>query len=195
MAPKDESLSHDERRRFFRIDDDVAVHFTLLSDEYGGEDMEYETMDVNQEYQMNLEVQIRQAMASVRAKSPKLALVLDLLNQKINLLRASEHLEHSQPVRKKANISACGIAFSWHENMEVGQQIMLYLYLQPRHELIRTPAHIAGADENPDEETRQQEPYILRIDFDDIHHSLQEVLIQHVVQRQAFQLRKKLDED
>lgn len=195
MAPKDESLTEDERRRFFRIDDEIAVHFTPLSDEYGGEDVEYETMDVNQEYHMSLEVQIRQAMVAARASSPKIAQVLDLLNQKINLLRASEHLENSEPVLKKANISACGVSFAWSDAMEVGQQIMLNLYLQPRHELIRTPAHIAGVEENPDEETRQQEPYILRIDFDDIHHSLQEVLIQHVVQRQAYHLRKKLDED
>lgn len=191
----DSELTKEERRRFFRIDDDVAVHFTLVGDEYGGEDVEYESLDVNQEYHMSLEVQIRQAMVGVRSAAPKIAQVLDLMNQKINLLRSAEQLENSQPLLKKANISACGIAFSWHESLKPGQQMMLNLYLQPRHEHVRTPAHVVAVDENQDEETRQIEPYVLRIDFDDIHHSLQEVLIQHVVQRQAYHLRKKLDDD
>jgi len=34
----------------------------------------------------------------------------------------------------------------------------------------------------------------VRLDFDEMHHAFQEVLIQHVVQRQGHQLRKKLDE-
>lgn len=189
----DSELTQEERRRFFRIDDEMAVYFVQIADDV--EEHELEAMDVNQEYHLTLEMKIRQALVGVRSASPKIAQVLDLMNQKINLLRASEELLHSEPVLKKVNISACGVAFPWHEDIPVNQKIMLSLYLQPKHELIRTPAHVVGVVVNEDEETAQDEPYLLRIDFEDIDHTLQEVLIQHVVQRQAYQLRKRLDDE
>lgn len=187
-------MSEQERRRFFRIDDEVAISFSPFGEEYGGETIDEPHPNLNQEFHQNLEVQIRHAMVEIRGQSPKVAQVLDLLNQKINLLRAYESLGVGEPVLKQANISACGIAFTWHEPLPINQQLMLNLYLQPNHEHIRTEAHVAAAMDNLDPETRQQEPYIVRLDFDNIRTSYQEILIQHVVQRQSYQLRKKLDD-
>lgn len=187
-------MTEEERRRFFRIDDEVALHFAPIGEEYGGDNISQDQPILNQEFHVSLEVQIRQAMAEVRAQSPKMALVLDLLNQKINLLRSYESLGIDEPVLKMANLSACGIAFTWTESMPINQQLMLNLYLQPNHELIKTECHVAAVMDNLNPDTRQSEPYIVRLDFDNIHPSYQEVLIQHVVQRQSYQLRKKLDE-
>lgn len=185
----------EERRRFFRIDDEVAISFHLLDDEYGGEDSDdlAEIHDMQQEFHVSLEVQIRQAMVEVRAQYPKLAPLLDLMNQKINLLHASEALVDEAPVLKKANLSACGVAFTWQEALPINQQVMVNMYLQPNHELVRCQAHVAGVDNNPDYPAISEEPHIIRLDFNDMHHAYQEVLIQHVVQRQGHQLRKKLD--
>ncbi len=185
----------EERRRFFRIDDEVAISFHLLDDDYGGEDSDdaAEIHDKQQEFHVSLEVQIRQAMVDVRAQYPKLAPLLDLMNQKINLLHASEALVDEAPVLKKANLSACGVAFTWQEALPINQQVMVNIYLQPNHELVRSQAHVAGVGNNPDYPALSEEPYVIRLDFDDMHHAYQEVLIQHVVQRQGHQLRKKLD--
>lgn len=187
-------MTDDERRRFFRIDDEIAMSFTLIGDEYGGDDTDEQIIDANQEFHMSLEVQIRQAMVEVRSQNSKVAQVLDLMNQKINLLRSNELVNQQQPLLKMANVSACGIAFPWHEKIAINQQVMLNLYLQPKHELIRAQAHVAAVNVNKNEETRKQEPYIIHLDFNDIHRSYQEILIQHVVQRQGLQLRKKLEE-
>lgn len=186
----------EERRRFFRIDDEVALSFHLLKDEYGGDDSDelHAIQDMQQEFHVSLEVQIRQAMVDVRAQYPKLAPLLDLMNQKINLLHANEALAEEAPVLKRANLSACGVAFTWGSELPINQQLMLNMYLQPNHELIRTQAHVAGVSNNPDYPATSEEKYIVRLDFDDMHHAFQEVLIQHVVQRQGHQLRKKLDD-
>ncbi len=130
----------EERRRYFRIEDEVAISFTLLEDENNGEHED----NLNQEFHMSLEVQIRHAMAEIRSQSPKVAQVLDLMNQKINLLRSLEDKDGSAPILKGANLSACGVAFAWHEPLPINQQLMVNLYLQPNHELIRTQAHVAG---------------------------------------------------
>lgn len=186
----------DERRRFFRIDDEVAISFHQLDEEYGGEDSDdlHTMQDMQQEFHVSLEVQIRQAMVDVRTQYPKLAPILDLMNQKINLLHASEALVEEAPVLKQANLSACGIAFTWESSLPINEQLMVNIYLQPNHELIRSAAHVAAVDANPDYPAKSEEAYIVRLDFDDMHQAFQEVLIQHVVQRQGHQLRKKLDE-
>lgn len=180
-------MTEEERRRYFRIEDEVAISFSLLEDEDNHED------NLNQEFHMSLEVQIRHAMVDIRSQSPKVAQVLDLMNQKINLLRSLEDQGGNTPVLKGANLSACGVAFSWHEALPINQQLMVNLYLQPNHELIRTEAHVAGVAPNQDPETNQDEPHIIRLDFDNIQKNYQELLIQHVVQRQGYQIRKKLD--
>ncbi len=187
-------MNDEERRRYFRINDEVAMNFTLLDGNFEGDIGDHHALGLNQEFHISLEVQIRQAMMEVRAQNPKMAIILDLLNQKINLLRTEEELFDSNPVLKPANISACGISFGWHENLPVNQLVMLSLYLQPKHDLVRTQAHVAAVNANTDGDSNQSEPYIVHLDFDNIHHAYQELLIQHIVQRQGSQLRKKLDE-
>lgn len=186
----------EERRRFFRIDDEVAISFHALDEEYGGDDSAdtTEIVDMQQEFHVSLEVQIRQAMVDVRAQYPKLAPLLDLMNQKINLLHASDAQADDTPVLRKANLSACGVAFTWHEPLVINKQLMVSMYLQPNHELVRSMAHVAAVDANPDYPKNSTEPHIVRLDFNDMHNAYQEVLIQHVVQRQGHQLRKKMDD-
>jgi len=187
-------MSDQERRRYFRINDEVAMSFSLIEGELPAGQQTNDTLALNQEFHISLEVQIRQAMLELRAKDPKLAVILDLLNQKMNLLRTGEHLFESSPLLKSANISACGISFTWHEKLTINQLVMLSLYLQPKHDLVRTQAHVAAVNMNPDSLSNQAEPYIIHLDFDSIHDAYQELLIQHIVQRQGYQLRKKLDE-
>lgn len=183
-----------ERRRYFRIDDDIALSFTLMDDLQKVEPDHQQMDDDTQEYHMSLEVQLRHAMVDVRAQSPKLAHVLDLMNQKINLLRSSENLHESHPTMKSANISACGMAFTWSEKLKLNQALMLNLYLQPHHELVRTKAYVAGVDANPDA-TDEQDAYVIRLDFVEMNKAYQEALIQHVVQRQGRQLRQRRDDE
>ncbi len=187
-----------ERRRYFRINDEVAVSFTLINDEYGGDctkNSDVDSMDLNQEFYVSLEMQLRHVMVDLRASQPKMAQAIDLINQKVNLLRSDEMTMEFNPVIKTASISACGIAFTWSESFAISQELMLNLYLQPRHELIRTTAHVAAINENNHAPTKQAEPYVIHLDFDDIHSAYQELLIQHIVQRQGSQLRKKLDHE
>ena len=188
-------MTDEERRRYFRINDEVAMTFSLINDEYGGENNQLESGDLNQEFHVSLEMQIRQAMGEVRSQSPKVAHLLDLLNQKMNLLRSNDQMAAAEPILKSANISACGISFSWHEKLSINQLVNLSIYLQPRHELIRTEAHVAAVNENLKSPSNESEPYLIHLDFHNIHSAYQELLIQHVVQRQGYQLRKKLDNE
>ncbi len=182
-------MSNEERRRFFRIDDQVALSVTLIEKDSAYGDA---TNDLSQDDMMavSLEIKIRHALAEVRGHSPKVATALDLLNQKINMLRTVEQTDDAEPMIRPVNLSACGISFTWKEKLPINQKVALTLYLQPRHEIVKALGHVAAVDRNIDPDTQQQEPYILRLDFDHLHSTYQEVLIQHVVQRQGDQLRK-----
>ncbi len=187
-------MNEEERRRFFRINDDVAMNFSLLDEAFGGDVVRLDTQELNQEFHVSLEMQIRQAMMELRVANPKMAVVLDLLNQKINLIHSADGLSEQGPVLKPTNISACGISFSWHESIKINQIVMLNLYLQPGHDLVRTQAHVAAVNKNMNVNSNQYEPYVIHLDFDTMHSAYQELLIQHIVKRQGYQLRNKADE-
>ena len=59
-------MTEAERRRFFRIDDEVAIHFTPMDEGYGGESIDVHPPTLNHEFHLSLEGQIRQAMVEVQ---------------------------------------------------------------------------------------------------------------------------------
>ena len=181
-------MTNQERRRYFRVDDEVALTLVALSEDYGGETVD-KSAELNEQVHASLEIQLRQALADVRIKSPDIAHALDLINQKINLIHNHEVASDLTPVVKPVSLSACGIAFTWHESIGVGEQVLLHLFLLPMHHLVKTEAQVVALEPNPDPQS--SEPFILRLDFVGITPMYQEMLIQHVVQRQSVHLRRR----
>lgn len=181
-------MTNQERRRYFRVDDEVALTLVALSEDYGGETVD-KSAELNEQVHASLEIQLRQALADVRIKSPDIAHALDLINQKINLIHNHEVASDLTPVVKPVSLSACGIAFRWHESIGVGEQVLLHLFLLPMHHLVKTEAQVVALEPNPDPQS--SEPFILRLDFVGITPMYQEMLIQHVVQRQSVHLRRR----
>lgn len=182
-------MNDKERRRYFRVDDEVALTLVPLSEEYGGETVDEPAGDLQEQVHASLEIQLRQALADLRGKSPDVAHTLDLLNQKINLMHSQDVAHHLAPVVKPVSLSACGIAFTWKESMKVGDQVLLHIFLMPMHHLVKTEAQVVGVEANPD--TASADPFILRLDFVSVTPMYQEMLIQHVVQRQSVHLRRR----
>jgi len=182
-------MTDKERRRYFRVDDEVALTLVKLSEDYGGETVDNGSGELNEQVHASLEIQLRQALADVRVKSPDIAHTLDLINQKINLIHNHEVASHLTPVVKPVSLSACGIAFTWPESIAVGEKVLLHLFLLPMHHLVKTEAQVVAVESNPD--TQSPEPFILRLDFVGITPMYQEMLIQHVVQRQSVHLRRR----
>ena len=181
--------SDQERRRFFRVDDEVALTIAPWRDEYGGNNVPHDSPDLQAEYQASLELQLRQAMMDIRAKHPDVAAALDLLNQKINLLHHDQQAERVTPILKPVSLSACGIALTWPVSYAVGERLQLFLFLQPLHQLIQSNAYVIESIEMPD--YSEHDRYLLRLDFENLSAQYQELLIQHVVRRQSVQLRKR----
>jgi len=182
-------MSHQERRRYFRVDDEVAMTLTPMLEEYGGDNVREAAQDMQEQVLASLEIQLRQTLADIRSKLPEVAHGLDLINQKINLIHNHDAAQQHTPQVKPVSLSACGIAFTWPEAFAVGTRVQLHLFLLPMHHLVKTEAQVVGVEAN--EDVDDGEPFILRLDFVSMTGMYQEILIQHVVQRQTVHLRRR----
>ena len=176
----------DERRRFFRIDDEAEVSFKTISDE------EYITwsegqQDEESEALAKIDSELGIALSNLKSQQPQLAKICELLNQKINLTMTAHSNAHGfidEGELKSINLSACGIAFHSDEDLIQDQSILLQLKLKPSNVSIVTTGKVidtgAGNGKN-----------IIRIDFQNLGENNQDLLMQHLFHVQSRVLKKQ----
>ncbi len=178
----------DDRRRYFRIDDEAEISFKAISDE---EYQAWSQGEVEDDHtrlaKLNTELSIN--IANLKSHQPQLAKICDLLNQKIDLtLRA-----HTTPQGfiddgelKSINLSACGIAFHTDEDLQQHEHILMQLKLKPSGVSIITPGKVVAVD-NDASGAKQ----VVRVEFQDISENNQDLLMQHLFQVQSRSLKKQ----
>jgi hypothetical protein len=176
----------DERRRFFRIDDEAEISFKAISNEefdaWGGDLQEEEG-----EQLAKLETEIGIALSKLKSTHPQLAKIGELLNQKINLALNSNPQTQGfvdDGELKPINLSACGIAFHTDENIELNQNILLQLKLKPSNVAIVTAGKVVSTNS-------EQGKNMVRIDFQQLNENYQDLLMQHLFQVQSRVLKKQ----
>ncbi len=181
-----------ERRRYFRITDQVAISYHLLND----------TDDAETGVNMNapsamiaqLENDITASLEILRSVQPQVHQLLELYNRKINLVLSldkslSEPVSDQVKRSQQVNISACGIAFPSNEQLKPNQKILMDLTLFPSNISLKLAAVVIGS--HLLDEPIGEDCYIARADFVDITNNEQEVLVQHVIKRQTLQLKER----
>lgn len=179
----------DERRRFFRIDDEAEISFKTISNE------EFDAWDSSQkdeegERLAKLETEIGIAISSLKSSHPQLAKISELLNQKINFSMATNTKTQGfvdDGELKPINLSACGIAFHTDENIQANQNILLQLKLKPSNVAIVTAGKVIAA-------SPEQGKNMIRVDFQQLAENYQDLLMQHLFQVQGRALKKQKDE-
>ena len=183
----------DERRRFFRINDTLGVAYRVLTPE------EVEASGENNgpvnvfSLLANYDTVLNEQLAALKTKSPGLEAIFSSINKKINCLinhlemesRLVERLAHKI---KEVNISACGIAFQAEGELAEGTDVSLDIVLQPSERHIFTFGKVVGCEMVG---RSKRDGYYVRINFYGMSNSDQELLIQHIVQRQSTQLRSQ----
>jgi len=180
----------DERRRFFRIDDEAEVSFKTISDD------EYQAwsegqQDEESENFAKIESEIGIALSNLKSQQPQLAKICELLNQKINLTMSNNPSGHAfvdNGELKPINLSACGIAFQSDEDLSQNQSILLQLKLKPSNVSIVTTGKVVdtGTENNKN---------IVRVDFQNLGENNQDLLIQHLFHVQSRELKKQRGEE
>jgi hypothetical protein len=180
----------DERRRFFRIDDEAEVSFKTISDD------EYQAwsegqQDEESENFAKIESEIGIALSNLKSQQPQLAKICELLNQKINLTMTNNPKANAfvnDGELKPINLSACGISFHSDENLNQNQSILLQLKLKPSNVSIVTTGKVVGSGSKGDKN-------IIRVDFQQLGENYQDLLMQHLFHVQSRALKKQRGEE
>lgn len=184
--------NNQERRRYFRITDQVSISYRVLEEV----DAVATGIDLNAPAALiiQLENQINASLETLRAVQPQVHELLALFNRKINLAFSldeslTEPVADQQKRSQQVNISACGIAFPISEQLALNDRILLDMTLFPSNISLKLIAVVIACEVLT--EPVGGDGYIVRADFDGISTSEQEVLVQHVIKRQTLQLKER----
>ncbi|WP_045857894.1 PilZ domain-containing protein [Teredinibacter purpureus] len=187
----------DEKRRYFRIDENVGIGYEFIERHKSGQLAHKDTQAFGARMENILDIieeqdaKIDHLMATLADQNPVVAEVIGLFNQKLervinHLLMDSHTLSRIAHKVKEANISACGIGFVNNEFVEEGASLRLQLLFSPGNLAIETNGRVVSCSSNGDGES-----YYWRIDFFGMSKKDQEDLIQHIVKTQGSQLKNK----
>lgn len=130
--------------------------------------------------------------------NPEVAHLLDLYNQKINLAFGHGLADKTQDTEFsiracQVNLSACGIAFPCAEFAPLNQHIAIDLTLYPNNLRLQLLAAVIACDDIDDTngDVDREHAYLVRADFVHITDADQELLVQHIIRRQAQQLSEE----
>lgn len=172
-----------ERRRYFRIDDTVQLHYQITRNASPTSTDDGHSFDFIIEQDRRMEVLI----AELKHNHPELIELISLLNQKIERLT---HADRSQDNTlafhaREVNISACGLAFT--ENTEIAISSRLHLFLMLEGKQFELDGLVIDCHET------DNGCYVWRVDFLSLNEQTQERLIQYIVKRQNTLLAKQND--
>jgi c-di-GMP-binding flagellar brake protein YcgR len=183
----------DEKRRYFRIDDNVGISYRVL-DETATEEFrcEFNAEDTNEVGKIDREIYA--LIESQRASNPELSQFFELVNKKLNVMLDQLYVE-TEVVRSLAhrlrivNISACGLAFEVFEMLQPGTMLAIDILLQPTGISMRTLARVVGCDKQPGDPAYPT--YYLRVEYEQIKPADKELLIQHIMRKQSIELKER----
>jgi len=180
-----------ERRRYFRVSDLVGLNYRLLAENERELAMGAQPSSLKS-LLGQIEEQINVSLLALKNSSPELHKLLDLYNQKINLAfghgLADSSQDTGQSIRAcQVNLSACGIAFACDEQASLNQHMLLELTLYPSNIRLQLVAAVIATEPYDGEGGK----YLVRADFVNIADADQELLVQHVIKRQAMQLKEQ----
>lgn len=177
----------EERRKYFRVRDVVGLDFHAL----GPEEVKAHNQRKHETgyfaYTSNFDNRIHTLLDAVRVQNPAAAEVLDLINKKINFLTSRLDTEGDlvRPVgleTRPVSLSACGISFHVGEYLSVGSMVHLDMVLKPEELHLSSLARVVECNEHDLESPGAE--YYLRLEFEGINPTDEELLIQHVMRRQ-----------
>lgn len=186
-----------ERRRFVRIEDEIALKYSVISKEALDERVaQLQTyppgfLRLASHFAADSR-QMGPVLGRIRAQQPELACYLGMVNKKLDLLARSlsitDHELADEPTRR-VNLSAGGISFYAEKYLCPETLLELRLFAFPSllylvtFGTVRRCAQIKRPDEGF--------PYLIAIEFDFITEEDREMLVQHIVQRELSQLRAR----
>ncbi len=188
-------ISAAERRRYFRLTDQVALKYQVLSEpEYadavrGVTESRPGLMSLANTFAASTR-QMAPVARGIRELHPDLCRYLGMVNEKLDMLARAMSLAESDMARwptQSVCLSAGGIAFDAEAPLPPGARLKLTFVLCPSLVHIVALAVVVRDRPGGNERSRQR----VAAEFTDITEADRELLIQHIVQRESSRLRAR----
>ncbi|MCF7969992.1 MAG: PilZ domain-containing protein [Methylococcaceae bacterium] len=185
----------DERRRFFRIDDEINLFYKKVAPEsikkYSEASSELlnncslaAALDI-----LNQEAQI--IFNRIERNNSDIADYLKVMDSKINLVARAVLMDGTDLINEKArnvSLSASGVAFECEELIAEGEFLEIRLLLTSSMAVVVSYGNAVYSHKKP--EAVSDFPYVVGVAFSEMKEQDRELLIKHVVKRQMQQIRK-----
>jgi c-di-GMP-binding flagellar brake protein YcgR len=186
----------EERRRFFRIDDDVYLEYRQLDEEDYQARLK-QAPDVRQDSSglalqlHSLTAQSSSILSQIRKRDPEVGQYLAIIDRKLELLSRAllgSQLSHISGPNAPVNLSGNGIAFFSTEPLQPDSKLELRLMLFPGHTQVNTLGRVVHCNALPGDTPH---PYRIGVEFTHIAEIAREALVRHTLELQSARLRQK----
>ncbi len=195
-------MMSDERREYFRIDDEIALDYRLVN--------ENEVDQLKEKIQSRLvdrftaassftatSRQMTHAIHKVQAQSPEIARCLQAIDQKLNMIAqmfVTEEIELDERPTREANLSAGGVAFRAQHEIKPDSLLELRMVLFPSLVGILTVSRVIQCERVGD--GNHQFPWQLSVVYEHLRESDRELLVRHIMTKETQRLRtQRLEND
>ncbi len=186
-----------ERRRYFRVEDHLILEYRPLAP--GEREHAVQNLKEDQPSRhliassfASTSQQMKYVLRKVQEREPEIALYLETLNEKLDLLArqlAMETTELSEQRPRKVDISAAGISFEADHSLEENSLLDLKMLLFPSFDYIRAVGRVVRCQAIGD--TQEGRVYRLAVDFDYLRDDDLELLAQHVTKKESSRIREE----
>ncbi len=194
-------MDSQENRRSFRINESVYLKYELLSEKEFQQGLEHRKLrlglsDGAQATLVDIEARLGEAMFLLSAEHAKIGRCMTLLNDKLNIVidqlpalrETKASLARSQP--QTCDVGADGLVFSSDKPLEVDSKLHLQFLLSADNRFVETFCRVVRLTDSPDD-TREDLPYGIAVEFMNLPPSQREILIQHMFSRESETLRMR----
>lgn len=188
-------LQSEERRRFFRIDDDIALYYKIIDANAlkAGSHVSQNALEgcsmATAWHILTQEAKIIQPR--IESKDLEYAEYFKILNAKMDLIASAfimQDVDKEEQKTRNVNLSASGLAFDNKEALPLGVFLEVKLVLGSVVASIALQAKVVYCRKNTDDPSKP--PYLVGLDYENIHEQDRELLIQYIMQRQKQQIRE-----
>ncbi len=184
-----------ERRRFFRIEDEIILFYKEIGSEEVP-DVDGFKEEIVDSFSLSSALNHLSFDSSVLLKKiertqPEVGDFLKIIEKKIDLISHASLLKDTQLTEKSIqsiNISASGLAFDSNHSLETGTILELKLLLPPSLLAMVTYGKVVYCKKT-DTGTGATSSYHIGVDFFKLREQDRELLIRHVVKKQIKQIR------
>jgi c-di-GMP-binding flagellar brake protein YcgR len=193
----------DERRRFFRISDTALLNFRVIQPEVMDQGIRALSSDLDARQHLEhvflgMDARLHELHAAMNRESPALTEAIDLINKKLGFVErlvigqgspSAAEPDEAHLLQSEVNLSASGMALRSPGPIAADAFLEIELVLLSGHKFLKAYARVVDCRDCGAEEGEQR--YEVAVDFEFIRDEDRELLIQHILKKQAVQLRNE----